>query len=127
MVTMLVEGSDAQVHGGVAISSGIVKAEGRLLEENIVLGKKIKIHTLPQLDVRSNDVAASHGARIETLDPKKLFYLQSKGIPAQEAKRLMIEGYVESMFANLETGDQRPEIRDQIDEMKRGVMERLLG
>jgi Fe-S cluster assembly protein SufD len=49
--------------------------------------------------VRSNDVAASHGARIEKLDPKKLFYLQSKGIDPQEAKRLMLEGFVEQMLS----------------------------
>lgn len=105
MVTMLLEHSDATVHGGVTIAPDIFKAEGRLLEENIVLGKKVKIHTLPQLDVRSNDVAASHGARIEKLDEKKLFYLQSKGISPAESKRLMIEGFVETMFALITPAD----------------------
>lgn len=125
MVTMLLEWSDATVHGGVTIVPGIIKVEGRLLEENIVLGKKVKIHTLPQLDVRSNDVAASHGARIETLDPKKLFYLQSKGISEQESKRLMIEGFVETMLSIMQ--DDKCKIQDWvIEELKRGVMERVL-
>jgi Fe-S cluster assembly scaffold protein SufB len=53
--------------------------------------------------VRSNDVAASHGARIEKLDEKKLFYLQSKGISEQDSKRLMIEGFVETMFSLVES------------------------
>lgn len=105
MVTMLLAGADAKMHGGVIINPGVAKVEWRLLEENIILDKKVKIHTLPFLDVRSNDVAASHGARVETLDPKKLFYLQSKGIPLTLARQLMIAWYVQAMFALLHPGD----------------------
>ena len=114
------------MHGGVTIVPGIIKAEGRLLEENIVLGKKVKIHTLPQLDVRSNDVAASHGARIEKLDEKKLFYLQSKGISEQESKRLMIEGFVETMFSLVESIKYKVE-SDAIEKLKKEVMKRILS
>lgn len=64
--------------GSIVISPDIVKASGHLLEENIILGERVQISTLPMLDVRSNDVSASHGARIEKLDVKKLFYLESK-------------------------------------------------
>jgi Fe-S cluster assembly protein SufD len=60
------------------------------LEENILLGDKLKIKTLPMLDVRSNDVKASHGARIEKLDPQRLFYLQSRGLDDTQAKNLII-------------------------------------
>ena len=125
MVTMLLEHSDAIVHGGVTIAPDIIKAEGRLLEENIVLGKKVKIHTLPQLDVRSNDVAASHGARIEKLDEKKLFYLQSKGISPAESKRLMIEGFVETMFALITPADWDARTADFSD-IKQKVLEQIL-
>jgi Fe-S cluster assembly protein SufD len=125
MVTMLVEGADCNVSGDVQIFPDIIKAEGRLLEENIVLGKKIKIHTLPKLDVRSNDVSASHGARIEKLDEKKLFYLESKGISKQDAKRLMLEGYVTTMFEKMVISNQQQVTG--IEEMKKEVMGRVLG
>jgi Fe-S cluster assembly scaffold protein SufB len=42
------------------------------------------------LDVRSSDVSASHGARIERLDEKKLFYMKSRGIDSTQAKELII-------------------------------------
>jgi Fe-S cluster assembly scaffold protein SufB len=48
------------VNGGVVIDSNIIQAEGYLAEENLLLGEKIQIKTLPMLDVRSNDVKASH-------------------------------------------------------------------
>lgn len=77
--------------GSVVIVPGVVKVSGHLLEENIILGEDVQLKTLPMLDVRSNDVSASHGARIEKLDAKKLFYLESKGIAPVESKRLMVE------------------------------------
>ena len=42
------------------------------------------------LDVQSNDVSASHGARIEKIDAKKLFYAQSRGLDEAQAKGLII-------------------------------------
>lgn len=53
-------------------------ASGRLLEQTIVLGKDVVVKTLPQLTVASHDVRASHGAKIDLLDPQKLFYMMTR-------------------------------------------------
>lgn len=98
ILTFLTDLTQAQVDGQVFIGPDISKAVGHLLEENIVLGEKIKINTLPMLDVQSNDVQASHGARIEKLDPKKLFYFKSRGLSDHDAKQLLISGYMETIF-----------------------------
>ncbi|MBP6910445.1 SufD family Fe-S cluster assembly protein [Patescibacteria group bacterium] len=68
LLSLLGDNADCQVDGGVTISPDIIKSSGHLREENIVLGKKVKIKTLPMLDVRSSDVSASHGATIDRLD-----------------------------------------------------------
>lgn len=59
------------------------------------------------LDVHSNDVSAGHGCRIERLDDKKLFYLQSKGIPHTHAQQLMIEGYINTLFDFFDNEDKQ--------------------
>ena len=68
LLSLLGSKADCQVDGGVVISPDVVKVSGHLLEENVILGKKVKIKTLPMLDVRSSDVSASHGAKIDRLD-----------------------------------------------------------
>ncbi|MDP2670742.1 MAG: SufD family Fe-S cluster assembly protein [bacterium] len=98
IISFLTDTTQAQIDGKVMVAPGIIKASGHLLEENIILGGKVKIQTLPMLDVRSNDVQASHGARIEKLDKKKLFYLQSRGLSDRAAKQLLISGYFETIF-----------------------------
>jgi Fe-S cluster assembly scaffold protein SufB len=49
-----------------------------LLEQNIILGKNIKLTTLPKLNVASHNVTAAHGANIDMLDQQKLFYMMSR-------------------------------------------------
>ena len=71
------------------------------------------------LDVRSSDVSASHGARIEKLDEKKLFYMRSKWLSKQQAEELMIAGFVEQMFAPCKDAP------DQLEDVKQLQQESL--
>lgn len=86
ILSLLKDGSDIQIHGNVTLSPGVSKVSGHLLEENIILGDTIKIRTAPILDVHSSDVSASHGCRVERLDPKRLFYMQSRGLTPSESQ-----------------------------------------
>lgn len=135
LVSFLQEGSDCQIDGNIIIGRWTKWCDGHLLEENILLGEKMKIKTLPMLDVRSDDVTASHGAKIERLDDKKLFYMQAKGIPKQEAKKLLIQWYFENLFQLISHDvcvycDERKcgvksEV-EEIEELKREWLEYLL-
>jgi Fe-S cluster assembly protein SufD len=62
-----------------------------LLEENVILGERVHLKTLPVLEVKSDDVKASHGAKIDKLDPQKLFYMTSKGLDKTLSKKLILE------------------------------------
>lgn len=114
MVSFLLTWGKSAMDGSILISPDIVKASWHLLEENIILGERVQIKTLPMLDVRSNDVSASHGARIEKLDAKKLFYLESKWISPQDAKRLMVEGYVDDLLSILDQDEQKMRTKDVV-------------
>ncbi|MBP7841354.1 SufD family Fe-S cluster assembly protein [Patescibacteria group bacterium] len=49
-----------------------------MLQENLLLGKQLTLKSKPQLDVHSHDVSASHGARFESFDANKIFYMTAK-------------------------------------------------
>ena len=115
MLSLLKNKSDVQIHGNVTLSPGIKKVSWHLLEENIILGEKIKIRTAPILDVRSSDVGASHGCRVERLDPKRLFYMQSRGLTQSESQSLILDGYLNAMFEWFEVSeDLIKDIKTQI-------------
>jgi Fe-S cluster assembly protein SufD len=98
ILSLLKDWSDLNVHGNIVLSPNVAKVSWHLLEENIILGEKIKIRTAPILDVRSSDVSASHWCRVERLDPKRLFYMQSRGLTQSESQSLILDGYLNSMF-----------------------------
>lgn len=106
MLSLLKDTSDVQIHGNVTLSPNVSKVSGHLLEENIILGEKIKIRTAPILDVRSSDVSASHGCRIERIDPKRLFYMQSRGLTVSESQSLILDGYLNVVFEGFELEEE---------------------
>jgi Fe-S cluster assembly scaffold protein SufB len=91
MLSVLTDQSIVSADGRIDIRPGISKVHGSLLEEYLIVGSDVSVKTLPMLDVQSSDVTASHGARIERIDDKKLFYMMSKGISKSDASRLMIQ------------------------------------
>ncbi len=113
IVTLYSDWGNAHIDWWVTIHPNILKAEGHLLEENIILWEGVTIKTLPMLDVRSNDVKASHWARIEKLDPVKQFYLESKWLPKDEAQKLMIWWYIETLLSPLWDEEKIKTLKEQ--------------
>ena len=68
---------------------------------NIQLSKTSEINTKPELEIYSDDVICSHGATIGQLDQEALFYLESRGIYKDQAKSLLIEGFVKELITLL--------------------------
>ena len=55
---------------------------------------RASIDTKPELEILADDVKCAHGASVGELDETALFYLRSRGIPTDEARRLLIEGFL---------------------------------
>ena len=58
---------------------------------------------LPNLLVDNYDVSASHSAYISDFDKENMFYLKSRGISDNEARRLLLEGF---LIGNLDVDDE---------------------
>ena len=102
ILSLLQDKSDLNVHGSIILSKNVAKVSWHLLEENIILGERVKIRTAPILDVHSSDVSASHGCKIEKLDPKRLFYMQSRWLTPSAAQSLILDGYLNNVFEGFE-------------------------
>ena len=67
----------------------------------LVLDKEANAASDPVLLIDENDIIASHANAIGMLDPDQLFYLQSRGLNGEQARELIINGYFEPIFHNL--------------------------
>ncbi len=77
-------------NGKVIVDKKAQKTNAFQQNDNILIGNKASINAKPQLEIFADDVKCSHGCTIGQLDKNALFYLQSRGIPAKEAKALLL-------------------------------------
>ena len=72
------------------------------LNKNLMLSKKAHINTRPQLVISADDVKCSHGATIGQLSEDEAFYLESRGIKKDKAKRMLCHGFAADVFFRID-------------------------
>ena len=99
-VSLVWDDSKMDVDGSINVSKWIKNVVWNLLEENVILWKKVSIKIKPALNVASKDVMTSHGAKIEKIGADKLFYMTSKGLNPANSQKLVVEGYVSDILSH---------------------------
>lgn len=72
-----------------------------LKEDVLMLDATSKIDAVPSLEIKTNDVKAGHGVSISRLNDDKLFYLTSRGIATDEARKLVLAGFLRDSFSQI--------------------------
>ena len=72
------------------------------LNKNLMLSKKAHINTRPQLVISADDVKCSHGATIGQLSEDEAFYLESRGIKKDKAKRMLCHGFAADVLFRID-------------------------
>ena len=80
--------------GKIVVREGAQRTDARQTSRNLILGRRASIDTKPELEILADDVKCAHGASVGELDEAALFYLRARGIPTDEARRLLIEGFL---------------------------------
>jgi Fe-S cluster assembly protein SufD len=81
--------SRAVFNGKVFVKPEAQKTDAKQTNRNLLLSPTAKVNTKPQLEIFADDVKCTHGATVGFLDPLGLFYLRSRGIPPETARKIM--------------------------------------
>ena len=79
----------AVFNGKVFVKPEAQKTDAKQTNRNLLLSPDAKVDTKPQLEIFADDVKCTHGATVGFLDPGAQFYLRSRGIPPDAARRLL--------------------------------------
>jgi Fe-S cluster assembly protein SufD len=63
------------------------------LNRNLLLSSKSRIDTKPQLEITADNVKCAHGATVSQLEDDQIFYLQSRGIDENNARKLLVNAF----------------------------------
>ena len=101
---MLQDRSTAVWRGNIIVDPGAQQTDAFQESRNLLLSKRAHADAIPGLEIQANDVRCTHAAAVAQIDPEQLFYLRSRGLPEQVAKRLVIEGFLAALVERFEAG-----------------------
>ena len=99
-------------NGKILVRKAAQKSDARQTNKNLLLSKDAVVNSKPQLEIYADDVKCSHGSTIGQLDRDALFYLRSRGIGAEDSRRLLSYGFAAEILNRVKV----PSLRARLDE-----------
>ena len=93
--SVLKDTSQSLFKGMIKINKNAKATESYLAGHAILLDKGAKSDAIPGLEIESNEVKATHSASVAQIDEKQIFYLMSRGLSEELAKREIVGGFLE--------------------------------
>lgn len=86
--------------GRVVVDRGAVGTDGEQSIRAMLLDRTATANARPELEIYADDVKCAHGCAVGELDAMGLFYLESRGLPPAEAKKLMLQAFIAQAFVD---------------------------
>ncbi|MEB3326203.1 MAG: Fe-S cluster assembly protein SufD [Synechococcus sp.] len=88
-------------NGAVRVPRQAQQTNAAQLSRSLLLSDRARVDSKPELEIVADDVTCAHGATVSRLQQNELFYLQSRGIAADQASRLLLRGYCDEVLREL--------------------------
>lgn len=87
--------------GKIIVLPGAARTDAAQTNRNILASPEARMQAAPQLEIYCDDVKCSHGATTGQLDERALFYMQTRGIPYEEARRMLTQAFMADVVDNI--------------------------
>jgi Fe-S cluster assembly protein SufD len=88
-------------NGKVEVMQGADGTDAQQSNRNLLLSERAEIDTKPELEIYADDVKCSHGTTVGQLDESAIFYLRSRGLSANEARRVLTRAFASEMLGSV--------------------------
>ncbi|HRT68037.1 MAG TPA: Fe-S cluster assembly protein SufD, partial [Bacteroidota bacterium] len=90
---ILNDNSTGIFNGAILVHPHAQKTNAFQVNRNLLTSESAKVYTKPELEIYADDVKCSHGEATGVIDEEMLFYMQSRGISEENARRLLLEAF----------------------------------
>jgi Fe-S cluster assembly protein SufD len=87
--------------GLIEIEKGARRTDARQTNHNLLLSRHAHADSVPNLDIRENDVLCAHASTVGPLDALQLWYLESRGVGPARARELLLLGFFLEMLDDM--------------------------
>jgi Fe-S cluster assembly protein SufD len=116
---VLGEEATAVWRGMIRVDPGAQRTDAFQESRNLLLSHRAHADAIPGLEIEADDVRCTHAAAVAQVDAEQLYYLRARGISEGDAKRLVIDGFLQELVERTVEGPIR--------EALAGALERRLG
>jgi Fe-S cluster assembly protein SufD len=102
-------------NGRIIVRPGAQRTDSKQTNNNLLLSAGAHADSQPQLEIYADDVKCTHGSTTGPLDDRVLFYLRSRGLDADSARRLLTYGFAAEILERMEVAP----LREQLDTLVR--------
>ncbi len=106
--------------GNLLVPPGAPGTDAYQTNRNLVLNEGARAETIPFLEIETAEVKCSHAGAVGRVDDEHLFYLESRGVPRDTAKQLIVEGFCQEVLDQIELTEIRDELNAAIERKVRG-------
>ena len=106
--------SRAVFNGRIIVDQDAQKTDAKQANRNLVLSDNAIVNSNPQLEIFADDVRCTHGSTIGRLDEEAIFYLRTRGIGEDEARRLLTLAFAGEILERVPISDLRERLEDEI-------------
>jgi Fe-S cluster assembly protein SufD len=108
--------SSAVWKGNIIVDPGAQKTDAFQESRNLLISKRAHADAIPGLEIQANDVRCTHAAAVAQVDAEQLFYLRSRGLREEAAKRLVVEGFLAALVERFEPGPVREQLGEALEQ-----------
>ena len=101
--------------GNLIIPKSGQLADTYLSHDSLLLSKDAKVGSVPCLEIEADDVAAGHSATMGRVDEDMLFYLRTRGLNPETAKRMLVQGFLASDLDKIDSEEIRQLLEQEIE------------
>ncbi|HUA67088.1 MAG TPA: Fe-S cluster assembly protein SufD [Candidatus Saccharimonadales bacterium] len=100
-------------HGRIYVHPVAQKTDAKQTNKNLLLSDDATADTKPQLEIYADDVKCTHGATIGQLNNEAIFYLRSRGLGEETARRMLIHAFAGEIIARV----KHDAVREELDKV----------
>jgi Fe-S cluster assembly protein SufD len=101
-------------HGRILVRPAAQKTDAKQTNKNLLLSDDATADTKPQLEIYADDVKCTHGATIGQLNDESIFYLRSRGISTETARRMLIHAFAGEIIERIQCEPAREELNQAV-------------
>ncbi|MEV5611296.1 Fe-S cluster assembly protein SufD [Streptomyces sp. NPDC052225] len=102
--------------GDVLIEAAAEGTDTYEMNRNLVLTDGARVDSVPNLEIETGEiVGAGHASATGRFDDEQLFYLMARGIPADEARRLVVRGFFAELVQQIGVDDIESRLLEKIE------------